>query len=390
MSSMERSEIIKFFLNSGYQLDPKSLQFFEKNPDQMVNFLEKIKTLNVPMITFDFVEKLLKPTGLKILRDFSQQKKVHTVEDYTNFFSKRYDQIKKFLVKKPDLTDLVSINRITDRIKKFSLIVLVKETSSEGYLAVVEDGTGELKISFDKKVEDFSLIVPDEVIGLVCKKQGFEVYADKIVWPDIPLKKQVAKSSDDIFCLFISDFHMDSKEFKKQSYENFLNWLEKAEYKDLFIFILGDVSSNKKHLNNLFGRLSKYNKFFLRGEVDPFFDDTLNNPSLVEIQGVTIFLSHDDVFSEYATKWTNLPPEKIFLNLIKKRHLNPIFNNKIYDEDPYFLNVVPDIFVSGHFHLPGIVNYKGITIISNGSFITQPIFWLINLRTRETFKIDFT
>ena len=51
---------------------------------------------------------------------------------------------------------------------------------------------------------------------------------------------------------------------------------------------------------------------------------------------------------------------------------------------------VKHIIVCGHFHTPTQSNYKGTTILSTGSFVTQPVFWLVNLKTREVFKIDFT
>ena len=38
----------------------------------------------------------------------------------------------------------------------------------------------------------------------------------------------------------------------------------------------------------------------------------------------------------------------------------------------------------------GIDDTPVTTILTTGSFVSQPIFWLINLRTREIFKKDFS
>jgi DNA polymerase II small subunit len=298
--------------------------------------------------------------------------------------------MKKILIKKIDLINLISINKISSRTKKFSLIALIREKNPEERSIIAEDGTGELPIFFQNE-QDFNLVLPDDVVGLICEKQNEKFLATKIIWPDVPLGEQVARSVDDIYCLFVSDFHFNSKEFNSKSYEKFLNWIKTLNYKKFFIFVLGDISSDKDDVQKFLDDLKEYNnKFFLKGEIDPHFAAITH--CLVEIQGVKIFVSHGDIFSNYMKIWNGLTPENIYLNLIKKRHLNPVFDfsKKIYDEDPYFLDIIPDIFVSGHFHIPGILNYKGITIISNGSFITKPIFWLINLKTRETFKLDFT
>lgn len=387
---MKRSEIIKNFLEAGYQLDLKSLEFLEKNPEYISKVLEAAKPFGIATITFDLIQDVIKPVEIKILRDFSFPLKTYTVEDYIKFYNTRYEKLKQILIKRIDLINLISINKISDRTRKFSLIGLVKEKNADENSITIEDGTGELTVFFDEK-EEFNLIVLDEVLGLVCEKREGKIFVDRIIWPDVPLTGKIAKADDEIYCLFISDFHMDSKEFKEKSYENFLKWINSANYRKFFIFILGDISSSKSDFQKLLNDLEKYDKFFLKGEID-LPEVGQNNHSLIEIQGVKIFISHGDMFSNYFNIWNGLTPENIFLNLIKKRHLNPVFNfsKKVYDEDPYFLDTIPDIFVSGHFHSPGIINYKGITIISNGSFITKPIFWLINLKTRETFKLDFT
>lgn len=390
MSSMKRSEIIKIFLNSGYQLDLKALELLEKNPENIQYVLEKMKPLKISTITSDLVENISRPVDIKVLKNFSYQVGTYTIEDYTRFLNKRYENLKQIISKRIELVNPISINKISDITEKFSLIALVKEKNMEDNSITIEDGTGELIVFFNEGT-DFNLVVLDEVVGIVCERKYDKVFADKIIWPDVPLSKEIARSTDEIYCLFISDFHMDSKQFNEESYKKFLDWIKSTNYKKFFIFVLGDISSNEDDIQKFSIDLSKFDKFFLKGEIDiPTFTSYRN--SLIEIQGVKIFISHGDIFSNYSNIWNELSPENIFLNLIKKRHLDPTFDfsKKIYEEDPYFLDIVPDIFVSGHFHLPGILNYKGITIISNGSFISEPIFWLINLKTRETFKLDFT
>jgi DNA polymerase II small subunit/DNA polymerase delta subunit B len=133
----------------------------------------------------------------------------------------------------------------------------------------------------------------------------------------------------------------------------------------------------------------------LKGNIDPDIkigDVTISSPTLMKIENTILILAcNGELFSEYKKIWKDKSSENIILNLLKKRHLSPIFNlnKKIYDDDIYTVDIVPDIFVSSNFDKPGYMNYKGTTIISNGSFLLEPIYWLINLKTRETIKICF-
>jgi DNA polymerase II small subunit/DNA polymerase delta subunit B len=81
--------------------------------------------------------------------------------------------------------------------------------------------------------------------------------------------------------------------------------------------------------------------------------------------------------------------EEIMLNLLKKRHLDPVFSiEKIIYEDLFTIDVIPDIFLSFDFGAPGLINYKGTTIISYGD--SEQMFWIVNLKTRENLKIGLT
>jgi len=396
---MGQQEIVKLFLNKGFQLDSPSLEFFSQVPDKIDFFLEEIGKLpeKPSTITLDFIKSTFKEKPqIQILKSFTQEQKVFTTEKTIQFFIDRYEKIKKILNGRLDLINLVSVNKITSKSKKFSIIVMVKEKISDSNSIVVEDLTGELIAKFQEKTSNLlEEIVLDEVVGLVCELGTNGITVSNVIWPDLPLRRDVNKTKDDIFCLFISDIHMDSEQFNHKSYEKFLNWLNQTNYNNFYIFVLGGVSSREEEVKDFFSKLPKNSeKVFLRADVDPDLPGIFNitAPSLIKLENIVFLLSHGELLEKYSNIWRNLPAEKIMLNLLKKRHMDPIFNShtKIFDQDQFILDIIPDIFVSGHFHNPGILNYKGTTIISSGSFLTQPLFWVINLRTRETFKLDFT
>jgi len=388
---MDKHEIIKLFLDRGLQIDPQSLELFYTNEKKMNYFLKKIsEKKDMPSnITLEFVKDVV--GKLEILQNFSVPPKKYTTENAIQYFNSRYETMKQFFVDKPGLENLVSINKISDNIKKFSIIAMVKEKDESEKTITVEDQTGEILVLADNS--DFDFIVPDEVIGLVCEKTGAVPKTTNIMFPDIPLKRDVNKTEDDIFCLFISDLHFGSDHFNKKYYENFLEWLK--SHPNLYIFILGGVSSDKQKVSEFFSQLPKdFVKIYLKDEMDADFasDYTLTTPCLVKIDGVAILLCNDETIGYYVKLWDDLNIEKVMLELLKKRHINPTFaaNRRVYDKDPFVLETLPDIFVSSHFHKPGELNYKGTSILSLGSFTQQPIFWLVNLKSREIIKLNFT
>lgn len=400
---MEKAEIIKGFLNKGYQLDAESLEYFQKNEGKIGQFMDitsKTESSIPTIITIDVVKmKLGQNEGkyrIEVLRDFKRVEGVISVANSINFIAKKYEKMKKFLLNRLDLVNLISVNKLSSKTKKFSLIVIVKEKNEGDKSLVVEDSTGELSVFIDKKIIDnFYAVVPDEILGLVCEKEGDTVYVKNIIFPDIPLNRDINATKEDVFCLFISDIHMDDKDFNKKGYEKFLDWTRKVDYDKFYIFALGGISKNSDDVSNFFNSLPKGSyKVYLKSANDPNLevgDLTVNDPSLIKIEGKLNFLiSHSINFANYQSLWSDLTPQNILLNLLKKRHLNPIFDKNISEDDPYVLDVVPDVFASGYFQYPSYLNYKGTTLITTGSFLKEPVFWLLNLKTREVIKLDFT
>ncbi|MEM7818820.1 MAG: hypothetical protein QW403_01585 [Candidatus Aenigmatarchaeota archaeon] len=386
---MERQQIIKEFLKNGFQLNPQALDYLLEKKN--INFyLEELKKSNYPLIvTLDVLKEIEKKLTYysEILKTPKKEDKILSVSDYTNFLSTKYEEIKKFLVKHLDLVNLISINKISPKSRKFSLIVMVKEKNENEKYLVVEDLTGEQTVYFENLSEDFNFILEDEVLGLVCEREGERIYVKKVVLPEIPLKKEISKTSEEAFCLFVSDFHMDDKNFNKKSYEKFLDWINNSLYKKLYVFFLGDISSRVEDFEEMFSNLPKgYHYTWLKGEIDPEKEEFIESPSFLKVEkSLNLLILHPN----FDFSFFNALPEKILLNILRKRQI-PQTQKQIYIPNPFIIDLVPDILASGHFHFPSVLNYKGTTILTTGSFLTKPVFWLVNLKTRETIKIDFT
>jgi len=382
---MDKSKIVKLFLKNGYQLDKPSLEFFLNDQSEIQPFLSILeKSKEKPkIITLELIKKLLKTSeNFQVIRDFRITRKQYEVEDYVSLLDKRYENYKKLLIGKLRLVNPISISKISSKTKKFSLIVLVREKDESNHSLVVEDVTGKITVNFsDELLEEFKLVLHDEVIGLVCEN-GENITVKKVIWPDIPIRRSLNRTSFDVKCLFIS--FLGNKE-SKNSFQKFLDWLEKTKTENLFIFILGEIPKN--YLKNV-KSLTKGKVFIVSNDN---YEEKLNDPVLVKIGKVHLFISSGELFRAYKRIW-NKNETEICFNLIKKRHLKPTIelNQPVDVDDPYFLGIIPDIFVCGYSDKPESINYKGVTILSTGSFSSSPIFWLVNLKTRELFKLDFT
>jgi len=395
---MEKQEILKQFLSRGCQLDTESLEFFYKNQDEINNFFIQNTDIQFPpIISLEFVVNHLKKQSVSINNKPDEIPSKISIDIFIQLLNRRYERIKKFLVNRLELTNLISINKLLSTTRKFSLIAMVREKEELTKNLLVEDQTGELQISLSKiDSETFKKITLDEVLGIICERnEKLEVIS--IIWPDIPLKRSLNKTEKDVFCLFISDIHLDDQNLNKQNYEKFIKWFDDTNYEKMYIFVLGNISQNIIQTEDFLKKMSKYQTFYIKSnsEKPPEFNGmVLNDNSNITIEnGINLLLSSGKVIHKYMHLWPDQPPEQVMLNLLKKRHLNPVIDdiqeNSVY-ENQFIIDPIPDFFVSGSLHKHGLLNYKGTTIISDSNFITEPMFCLVNLRTRETIKLNFT
>ncbi len=393
---MDKNEILRAFLSAGYQISADAIAHFEQNPDRVKEFIElaagKLEKPFVSMETVNSVMGGISPK-LRVVTTFHSGRKEATVGQISDRMNSRYQKISEILSKKIELANLISINRISQQNNKFSIIAMLKEVNPGDRSLVVEDPTGTTSVYIsDEAVGDFHYLVEDEIVGLVCdNEESSENKVTRIVFPDIPLSTRIATTQQDFLCMFVSDVHMEEDEFQPHALEKFADYLKKIK-QDVLVFVLGDVAKDPE-------RLDKFQKMFppnfsvmyLQGELEGVCkENCLPDPVIVDVGGVKIFLSHGKMFQGYMER-LKVSPENMLLQMVKKRHLSPTFGeNPRLDDEKLFLENVPDIFVIGHYHDPKTMNYKGTTLISLGSFVTQPIFWSVNLRTRETIKIDLT
>ncbi|MBI4439807.1 DNA-directed DNA polymerase II small subunit [Candidatus Woesearchaeota archaeon] len=200
-----------------------------------------------------------KQTSLRIVDDYEDEPEKRDVGNFVDHFSVRFKIIERMLKNRQELVNLISISRARRKREKetLSVIGMVTEkefTKAKNLILNIEDATGTIKVLVSKnKPELFSAakdIVLDEVIGIVGVNGENIIFANEVVWPDIPLTKELKKSPKEGYAIFLSDIHVGSKNFLEKEFQKFTKWISgkagndnqrgiasKVEY----IFIVGDV-----------------------------------------------------------------------------------------------------------------------------------------------------
>lgn len=301
-------------------------------------------------------------------------------------------------------------------------------TKNGNMMVVIEDDTAEAKVMFMNGTSQQSKglfeksrhLVNDEVIAVKGKISGPFVIAIELVWPDVPIQER-KQTEDDLAIAFISDIHIGSRFFMERNFSNFIKWTNGSydERKDIagrlkYIVIGGDVVDgigvypNQDRELTVLDIYAQYRIFFnfirmipeyihvfiipgnhdavQRAEPQPqlgpdiigdFKMDNVHmlpNPSFLNIHGIDILAYHgtslDSVISAIpGMSYAN--PEKPMIEILKRRHLSPIWGGNIIvpsKNDNLVIEKVPDILHMGHVHRNCMANYHGVDIINSGTW----------------------
>ena len=231
----------------------KALQEKGKNEEPYKAFLE---TLN---------EKITKkqetgtPVNITVVDEYKEDEKKREMQDFVKYFKHRYNSLREILQERIELRNSISLHRISGRNKgeQLSIIGLVadKRVNKTGSMTItIEDPTGTTKVLINKnKPELYNLaknLVLDEVIGVNGSYGDNILFANNILFPDVPLTKELKKAKDEVYAVFISDLHVGSKMFLPEDFQKFIDWIN-GKYgspeqigvskKVKYLFIIGDL-----------------------------------------------------------------------------------------------------------------------------------------------------
>jgi len=195
---------------------------------------------------------------MEIIYTCEEESKKRVVRDFVSYFNARYKAIAAILRSRPELQGAITISRINQRKGRdravFIGIVSSKDITKNGNIILtVEDASGSTKVLINKNKPDVFMeakdIVCDEIIGVAGASGENIVFANEVFWPDTP-SREIKKSPDPGYAVFLSDLHLGSNEFLPGAFEKFIGWLRleggsetQKEVARLvkYVFIVGDL-----------------------------------------------------------------------------------------------------------------------------------------------------
>ncbi|MBI4142128.1 DNA-directed DNA polymerase II small subunit [Candidatus Woesearchaeota archaeon] len=269
----KKREIINFFLKNGILVNPDFLKeigdyeqissIFNTLKSKNIEELEKVSK-NLSIITKEPKTTEQKPHAkpiddVKITSSHKEDPKKREPQDFIDYFNNRYKALEKILRQHNQLKNTTSINKLNNKKEKeaSTIIGMVsnKQTTKNGNLIfTLEDPTKQIKVIVNKNkpklFSDAKDVVLDEVIGITGVKIGDVIFVNEIIWPDIPMEKELKKYDQEKYAIFLSDIHVGSTKFLPEDFEKFLRWInaEMGNQKQRhiaknveYIFIAGDL-----------------------------------------------------------------------------------------------------------------------------------------------------
>ena len=343
-----------------------------------------------------------KEGSVSVLTSFESKEVSKKVGDFVSYFNARYKAIEKMLRNRQELQSMTAMRRLAQKEERepVSVIGIVKEielTKNENIIMILEDQTGETKVLVSKSKKELYMegksIVRDEIIGVIGVSGKGIIFAEKIIWPDVPVYNELKKAPEEEYALFLSDIHVGSKQFLAKSFEKFIKWIngglgdEKQRElvkKVKYIFIVGDIvdgvgvypsQENDLEILNIFDQYKECAKLIAQipvhikiiitpGNHDamrlaepqlPLYEDIakplydlsnvmmLSNPAMVTLAksetfpGINVLLYHGYSFDHYIANVDEIRnnggydrADLVMKFLLKRRHLAPTHASCVY------------------------------------------------------------
>ena len=299
----------------------------------------------------------------------------------------------------------------------------------------------------------------DQVLFLETRKSsGKLLVAENIVLPEIP-DHRPGRATEEIYAVLISDVHVGSKVFLEDTFQRVLLWLRgkvgdpnqrEIANRVKYVLIGGDLVDGigvyprqdiDLKIPDIYEQYRLAAKFVMeipehmevvlipgnhdavrqalpqpsipRDFAGPLYDArkivSLGDPSEVRLEGVDFLLFHGTSLMDIISGVPGFDyqrPTEVMEYQLRARHLAPEYgkNTPIGPELEDWLVVehVPDVFISGHVHVPGSSVYRGTTVVNCGAWqgqtdfqkrmglVPQPgLLPVVNLQSLQVRMIDF-
>ncbi|MGQ9781668.1 MAG: DNA-directed DNA polymerase II small subunit [Nitrososphaeria archaeon] len=367
---------------------------------------------------------------VKVIRDPGNSTKIlEGIEGFKTYFLDRYNKLLKIANSRPHQKTISKIDQIHTNVKGARIVGLVKEkkVAKDKVILEIEDDTGTLKVLAKTDIQSDNAIevLPDQmvIVDISSMVEGL-AFCSRIDFPEVPERITYTRTSE-VYALLLSDLHIGSKTFKRETFEHLLHWLQGYHgerdivRKMKYVIVAGDLvdgvgvyphQDDELEITDIREQYAVATHYIsripqnMRVIIIPGNHDAtrqaLPQPSIpkrfceelyqldnvmlfgdpveMKLHGVNFLLYHgrslDDVFA-YSPSVQAGRPETAMKTLLRARHLAPIFGARTIiapaQQDELVIENPPDVFHAGHVHIFGFTKYRGTLIVNSGTFQGQ-------------------
>ncbi len=390
----EQIKVFIEFKNKKYTPGMKKQNIQDQSTNQIKKEGSMSKEPNEEITNGDKIpthQKINYNTSVEIIKNYEFEPRERSVRSFVEYFNARFDSFKKLLLRRPELKNVVSLNRFTktSQDRDICVIGMVKNifvSKKNNLLFEIEDKTGTITV-FVKDGSNIgeSQILLDEVVAFRGGVSKGYFFAETIIWPDIPLRSNTAKVTDPISAVFLSDLHYGSDMFLTAVEQKFINWINSDDVlakRVKYIFISGDVvdgigiypsQEEDLKITDVYKQYAAFEEFVeklpkhmeiiicpgnhdaIRGaEPQPTFTPKhlpvitsfknvylTTNPAYIKIhnlngqEGLTVLMYHGYSFTSLIDALPHLrvhgitQPQHVMKDVLKRRHLAPLYGATI-------------------------------------------------------------
>lgn len=380
---------------------------------------------------------------------------IASINDYTYYFRDRYQRLGDLIRARASPMPIEALKKNSRyRQEACTVLGLVQEakTTANGHRMVeIEDPTASISVLFHKDRPGFAdaeSLLPDEVVGVrgTLSGDGRLFFAEQLFRPDVPISHAGFQSQDPGKAVLISDVHVGSNTFLEDAWNRFADWLPESDAG--YLLIAGDLVDgigvypgqeqeltikNIYEQYDVFGEMLKDLPSRMQIIISPGNHDVVRaaepqpaipkeftgkfpgncifveNPALVSLQRVMVQMYHgrslDDLISLIpGATYENSAP--MMIGMLQRRHLAPTYGKRTpiaaSRDDQLIIDPVPEVLHTGHVHIMGITDYRGVLCINSGTWQGQTSFQkqmnitptpakavLLDLQTLGTRILDF-
>jgi len=352
---------------------------------------------------------------------------VNGTMDYLHYFRDRFGRLGGMIRSRAGAMPIEGLTKSTryrqEECTVIGMVVDVKTTKNGHRIAEIEDTAASIGVLFRKDrpvFHDAEKIIPDEVIGVKGKlsSDGKLFFAELLYRPDIRIDHAPYKSTTPGKAIFISDVHVGSDTFLEGSWNKFADWLSDTDYQ--YLLIAGDLvdgigiypgQEQELTIRNIYEQYDVFatmmrdlpsrmkiivapgNHDVVRGaEPQPVLPEQftrkfpencvlVENPAFVRLQGVGVLMYHGRSIDDMI----GLIPGASYDNsglmmeeMLQRRHLAPAYGRRTPiaagKSDRLIIDTLPEILHTGHVHIKGITNYRGVLGLNAGTWQSQTKF----------------